>query len=86
MKRTKQQTAARWGFYLLGMALLALGLTLNTKTGLGASAIVSVPFTVSQATGWDFGDLTLAVYCLLVAASSSSRAKSASGPICCRSP
>ena len=68
MQQTKQQTFARWGFYLLGMVLLALGLTLNTKTGLGASAIVSVPFTVSQATGWDFGNLTLVVCCLFVAA------------------
>lgn len=68
MQQTKQQTFARWGFYLLGMVLLALGLTLNTKTGLGASAIVSVPFTVNQATGWDFGNLTLVVYCLFVAA------------------
>ena len=68
MQQTKQQTFARWGFYLLGMVLLALDLTLNTKTGLGASAIVSVPFTVSQATGWDFGNLTLVVYCLFVAA------------------
>lgn len=68
MQQTKQQTFARWGFYLLGMVLLALDLTLNTKTGLGASAIVSVPFTVSQGTGWDFGNLTLVVYCLFVAA------------------
>lgn len=68
MQQTKEQTIARWGFYLLGMVLLALGLTLNTKTGLGASAIVSVPFTVSQATGWNFGNLTLVVYCLFVAA------------------
>lgn len=68
MQQTKQQTFARRGFYLLGMVLLALGLTLNTKTGLGASAIVSVPFTVSQGTGWDFGNLTLVVYCLFVAA------------------
>lgn len=68
MQQTKQQTFARWGFYLLGMVLLALGLMLNTKTGLGASAIVSVPFTVSQATGWDFGNLTLVVCCLFVAA------------------
>lgn len=68
MQQTKEQTFARWGFYLLGMVLLALGLTLNTKTGLGASAIVSVPFTVSQTTGWDFGNLTLVVYCLFVAA------------------
>lgn len=68
MQQTKEQTIARWGFYLLGLALLAMGLILNTKTGLGASAIVSVPFTVSQATGWDFGNLTLVVYCLFVVA------------------
>lgn len=68
MQQTKEQTIARWGFYLLGMVLLALGLTLNTKTGLGASAIVSVPFTVSEATGWNFGNLTLVVYCLFVVA------------------
>ena len=68
MQQTKQHTFARWGFYLLGMVLLALGLTLNTKTGLGASAIVSVPFTVSQATGLNFGNLTLVVYCLFVVA------------------
>lgn len=50
------------------MVLLALGLTLNTKTGLGASAIVSIPFTLSEGTGLDFGDLTLVEYCVLVAA------------------
>ncbi len=64
----KTQHAARFGIYLVGMVLLALGITLNTKAGLGASAIVSVPYTVSQGTGWDFANLTLIVYCILVAA------------------
>lgn len=64
----KKQHAARFGIYLVGMVLLALGITLNTKAGLGASAIVSVPYTVSQGTGWDFANLTLIVYCILVAA------------------
>ena len=64
----KAQHAARFGIYLVGMVLLALGITLNTKAGLGASAIVSVPYTVSQGTGWDFANLTLIVYCILVAA------------------
>lgn len=45
------------------MVLLALGID-----RLGASAIVSVPYTVSQGTGWDFANLTLIVYCILVAA------------------
>lgn len=64
----KKQHAARFGIYLVGMVLLALGITLNTKAGLGASAIVSVPYTVSQGTWWDFANLTLIVYCILVAA------------------
>ena len=64
----KKTYIARFGIYLAGMVLLALGITLNTKAGLGASAIVSVPYTVSQGTGWDFADLTLLVYCILVAA------------------
>ena len=64
----KQQTAARVVTYLAGMILLALGITLNTRAGLGASAIVSVPYTFSQGTGLDFADLTLVTYCVLVAA------------------
>ena len=59
---------ARWLFYLLGMVLLAVGITLNSLTGLGASAIVSVPFTISQGAHLNFGDLTLLVYVLFVIA------------------
>ena len=64
----KTKHVARFGLYLAGMALLALGITLNTKAGLGASAIVSVPYTISQGTGLDFANLTLITYCVLVAA------------------
>lgn len=35
----KAQHAARFGIYLVGMVLLALGITLNTKAGLGASGL-----------------------------------------------
>ena len=31
----------RWIFYILGMVVLAAGITLNTKTGLGVSPIIS---------------------------------------------
>lgn len=68
MRKFDGKLASRFGLYLLGMVLLALGLTLNTKTGLGASAIVSIPFTLSEGTGLDFGGLTLVEYCVLVAA------------------
>ena len=66
--KDKSKTTARVIIYLVGMILLALGITLNTQAGLGASAIVSVPYTVSRGTGLDFANLTLVTYCVLVAA------------------
>lgn len=68
MHKPKKHTIARVSIYAGGLLLLALGITLNSLTGLGASAIVSVPFTISQTTSWNFGNLTLLVYCLFVAA------------------
>lgn len=36
MQQTKQDTVARWGFYLLGMVLLGVGLgTLISMVGVG---------------------------------------------------
>lgn len=57
----KKQMSMRVVIYLFGMVLLALGITLNTQAGLGASAIVSVPYTISQGTGMNFANLTLIV-------------------------
>ncbi len=64
----KKNLLFRWFFYILGMLILAMGLTLNTKTGLGSSAIISVPYTISEGTGLSFADLTLILYVILVAA------------------
>ena len=64
----KKQMTSRIIIYLLGMIVLALGITLNTQAGLGASAIVSIPYTISQGTGANFPNLTLIVYCMLVVA------------------
>ena len=50
----------------MGMLLLALGLTLNTKANLGVSPIISVPYSISQLTGFNFGDLTFVVYAIFV--------------------
>lgn len=61
-----KQTAMRWVIYLVGMIVLAVGLTLNTKTGLGVSAILSVSFAVSEIWDLNFGDITLILYALLV--------------------
>ena len=57
----------RWVLYTLGMLVLALGLTLNTKTGLGVSPIISVAFGVSEIWGLNFGDMTFLLYGLCVA-------------------
>ena len=56
----------RWLIYGLGMAVLALGITLNTKTGLGVSPIISVAYSVSQIFSLNFGDMTFLLYVLFV--------------------
>ena len=58
----------RWVCYLVGMLLLALGLTLNTKSGLGVSPIISVAFCTSRLLELNFGDMTFLLYVLFVAA------------------
>lgn len=52
--------------YIVGLFILALGLTLNTKANLGVSPIISVPYSISQITGLNFGDLTFIEYALFV--------------------
>ncbi len=54
--------------YFAGLIILALGITLNTKTGLGVSPIISVPYCISQIWHINFGYATLALYCLFIAA------------------
>lgn len=56
----------RWLIYGLGMAVLAFGITLNTKTGLGVSPIISVAYSVSQIFSRNFGDMTFVLYVLFV--------------------
>ena len=57
----KAESINRWCCY-------TLGLTLNTKTGLGVSPIVSVAYCVSQILDMNFGDMTFVLYALFVAA------------------
>lgn len=52
--------------YVVGMFILAIGLTLNTKVNLGVSPIISVPYSISQITGLNFGDLTFVVCAIFV--------------------
>lgn len=64
----KKQICCRVLFYLTGLLILALGLTLNTKAGLGVSPIISVSYCLSQIFQLNFGNITLALYCIFVAA------------------
>jgi len=56
----------RWVIYLAGLALLAFGLTLNTKMELGVSAIMTISVTISDVWNLNLGDITLAVYSLFI--------------------
>ena len=49
--------------YILGLLVLAMGLTLNTKAGLGVSPIISVAYSVSEI---NFGNTTLIWYTIFV--------------------
>lgn len=53
-------------FYILGCIFLALGITLSTKTGLGVSPIISMPFAIAAIWGLNFAAMTFVVYSVLV--------------------
>lgn len=66
MEKGKRSVLFRIFFYLLGLLVLALGLTLNTKTGLGVSPIISVAYSISTIFDHNFGNMTLALYSIFV--------------------
>ncbi len=63
MKKTVINRAV---IYVLGLLILAMGLTLNTKAELGVSPIISVSYCVSDITQKNFGNMTLILYCSFV--------------------
>jgi uncharacterized membrane protein YczE len=67
-QKNKGQMVWRGLIYCVGMLALALGITLNTKTGLGVSPIISVAYSVSEIWHLNFGDMTFLLYALFVAA------------------
>lgn len=61
-----QKKIMRGLIYLMGMVILAFGITLNTKTGLGVSPIISIAYCVSEILDWNFGNTTMGLYCVFV--------------------
>ena len=53
-------------FYAAGLLLLAMGITLNTKAGLGVSPIISVSYSISQILDSNFGNITFILYSTFV--------------------
>ena len=64
--RTRRQTTVRWAIYAAGMVILALGLTLNTKAGLGVSPMLAVPYGISEIFSMNFGDAAFLMYCIYI--------------------
>lgn len=60
------KNALRLVIYIIGLGILSLGVVLNIKTGLGVSAISSVPYVISNITGMSMGTITIFVYCVYI--------------------
>ena len=54
-------------YYILGLTILALGLTLNAKTGLGVSPITALPYAVSKILHLNFGNMVFVLYLIFIA-------------------
>ncbi len=61
------QKICRAIYYILGLTILALGLTLNAKTGLGVSPITSLPYTVAEILQINFGNTVFLSYLIFIA-------------------
>lgn len=57
----------RISFYVSGCIILAFGITLNTKAGLGISPLISMPYSISEITGLNFSALTFLTYSVFIA-------------------
>ena len=62
----KKERILRGIFYVLGLLVLALGIILNTKSGLGVSPIISVSYSISTILDVNFGNMTFVLYAVFV--------------------
>lgn len=52
--------------YFVGLIVLALGIVLNTKTRLGVSPIISIPYNICHIWHLNLGAITFVFYCFCV--------------------
>lgn len=62
----KNENVCRGLIYVMGMLILALGLSISTRTNLGVSPLISVAFYVSKVTNVNIGNITLLWYVIFV--------------------
>lgn len=65
-KKSNHQIFCRTVFYIIGLLSLALGIILNSKSGLGVSPITSVSYSISVIGNLNFGNTTFALYIVFV--------------------
>ncbi|MDD3219366.1 MAG: DUF6198 family protein [Lachnospiraceae bacterium] len=63
---SKKITAQRFLIYVCSLVILAFGITLNTKTQLGISPIISVAYNISYIGDFPLGIITFIYYTLMV--------------------
>ena len=82
--KNKTTLAFRMFFYALGLLVLALGITMNTKASLGVSPLISVPYSISEIWDLNFGNATFVSYIVYVSIEFTLRilrAKGIAGPV-----
>lgn len=52
--------------YLVGIVVLCMGVVLNTKTGLGTSAMSTIPFAMQRIEGISLGTASVVIYSIFV--------------------
>lgn len=62
MKTLSKKLASRLGIYLLGLIILAFGITLAVNSNLGVSPVTSLPYVISQVLHVTLGTCTVIVY------------------------
>ena len=62
----QQKTIRRLIVYILGLFILALGVSFAIKSRLGISPINSIPYVISQVTGTDMGVMVAIVFCVFI--------------------
>lgn len=62
----RRKQVLRFVIYFSGLVILAVGITLNTKTTLGVSPIISVAYSVSQIWNLNFANVTFIWYGVFV--------------------